>query len=116
MCLDKDILFKLNRIYSPNTCCFTPEKINLLFCRRQNKRGDFPIGITYDKNYNQYRSQLNKNNKRISSGSFNTPEKAFQAYKKEKEKYIKEMADQYKDKIPQKLYEAMYKYEIEITD
>ena len=33
-----------------------------------------------------------------------------------KEKYIKEVADEYKDKIPQKLYEALYAYKVEITD
>ena len=33
-----------------------------------------------------------------------------------KEKEIKRVADLYKDKIPQKLYEAMYNYEVEITD
>lgn len=29
---------------------------------------------------------------------------------------IKEVADYYKDKIPKKLYNAMYDYEVEITD
>jgi uncharacterized UPF0160 family protein len=37
-------------------------------------------------------------------------------YKHFKEKYIKEIADKYKEKIPSKLYEAMYRYEVEITD
>ena len=29
--LDKDILFKGNKVYSPETCCFVPHKINTLF-------------------------------------------------------------------------------------
>lgn len=33
-----------------------------------------------------------------------------------KENYIKEVANEYKDKIPQKLYEAMYRYKVEIDD
>ena len=38
------------------------------------------------------------------------------AYKQFKEKYIKEVADYYKEQIPQKLYDAMYNYQVEITD
>ena len=52
----------------------------------------------------------------ITIGTFNTPEEAFYAYKQFKENYIKEVADEYKDRIPQMLYEAMYRYEVEITD
>ena len=33
-----------------------------------------------------------------------------------KENEIKLTADQYKDKIPKKLYNAMYNYKVEITD
>ena len=47
---------------------------------------------------------------------FDTPEEAFQTYKEFKENYIKQVADEYKDKIPEKLYEAMINYKIEITD
>ena len=43
-------------------------------------------------------------------------EEAFYSYKQIKEDYIKQMADEYKDKIPRKLYDAMYKWEVEITD
>ena len=34
----------------------------------------------------------------------------------EEENYIKQVADYYKDKIPQKLYDALYNYEVLITD
>jgi hypothetical protein len=33
-----------------------------------------------------------------------------------KENYIKQVADEYKDLIPQKVYEALYRYEVEIND
>ena len=36
--LDKDILFKGNKIYSPETCCFVPQEINSLFVKRDNDR------------------------------------------------------------------------------
>ena len=63
-------------------------------------------------------STLDKeNNKKvIYLGTYNTIEEAFLAYKIFKENYIKQVADEYKDLIPQRLYEAMYKYEVEIND
>ena len=44
------------------------------------------------------------------------PFQAFTCYKQFKENYIKQVADEYKDLIPKELYEALYKYEIEIND
>ena len=45
-----------------------------------------------------------------------TSEEAFLTYKKFKEAYIKQVADEYKYYIPQELYDAMYRWEVEITD
>ena len=39
MCLDKDILVKHNKIYSPETCIFVPQSINLLFIKNDKSRG-----------------------------------------------------------------------------
>lgn len=49
-------------------------------------------------------------------GTFDTPEEAFQAFKTEKEAYIKEVADKWKGQITKQVYQAMYNYKIEITD
>ena len=46
MCLDKDILCKGNKIYSRETCIFVPQKIKRLFVKRDNDRGNNPIGVT----------------------------------------------------------------------
>lgn len=114
MCLDKDILCKGNKIYSPETCIYVPERINILFVKSLTNKGDYPIGVV--KNGKKYNWQLSKKDRRIRGYGFNTPEEAFYGYKQAKEQYIKEVAEEYKDRIPQKLYEAMYKYEVEITD
>ena len=118
--LDKDILIKNNKVYSPETCIFVPQFINTLFIKRQNDRGELPIGVTYDKTSKKYVAQLSvfKNGKKTLKklGRFDTPEEAFEVYKQAKEEYIKEVADEYKDKIPAKLYEAMYAYEVSIDD
>ena len=115
MALDKDILHKGNKIYSPENCVFVPQCINSLFVKCNNSRGNCPIGV--NKNGNKFQARLSKGNRElISLGYYTTPELAFEAYKIAKEAYIKEVAEEYKDKIPCKLYEAMVAYEVEIDD
>ena len=116
MALDKDILCKGNKIYSPDTCVFVPQRINSLFTKSDNKRGDCPIGVTYNKPGKIYETYCGTNGKRKYLGCYKTPEEAFQVYKNFKEKYIKEVAEEYRDKIPTKLYNAMITYEVEIDD
>ena len=112
--LDKDILIKGNKIYSPENCIFVPHNINTLFVKNDKKRNCL-IGV-FKLKENKYTSKISTMNGRKQLGTYNTEIEAFNAYKKAKEDYIKEVADLYKDKIPQKLYDAMYKYEVEITD
>lgn len=113
--LDKDILIKGNKIYSPDTCAFVPQEINKLFTKRQTFRGKLPIGVTL-KSKSTFTCRVSKNGDRREIGYFDTPEKAFQAYKTAKELYIKEIADKWKDLIDPRVYEAMYNYQVEITD
>ena len=114
--LDKDILFKGNKIYSPETCCFVPQEINKVFTKTNAKRGQFYIGVHYNKKEDKYVARVNKNGQKFHVGSFDTPEEAFQAYKTEKEAYIKEVADKWKGQITKQVYQAMYNYQVEITD
>ena len=114
--LDKDILIKGNKVYSPDTCCFVPIEINALFTKNNRARGAYPIGVYKCKN--RFRAYLGMRNKRAFLGSFVTIEEAFNAYKKAKEAYIKEVASKYykEGKITNKVYNALMKYEVEITD
>ena len=122
MCLDKDILVKHNKIYSPENCIFVPEKINTLFIKSNKARGDYPIGVCYHKQHEKFMAKCRVYNyeenkkKQIHLGYYDTPQKAFEVYKQFKEQYIKEVADYYKEYIPQKLYDALYNYKVEITD
>ena len=112
--LDKDILVKGNKIYSSETCCLVPREINNLFNTRSNCRGDLPIGVL--KCGKKYVASFTKGTVSIHLGIFNTPEEAFQAYKTEKEKYIKEVADKWKGLISDKVYEALINYKVKIDD
>lgn len=113
--LDKDIIKKNSKIYSPETCCFVPPEINMLFVNRLARRGKLPIGVS--KSGNKYRAYVRKgDNYAVHLGVFNTPEEAFYAYKTAKEEYIKEVADRHKYLISEACYQAMYNYKIEIND
>lgn len=112
--IDKDILVKGNKIYSPETCAIVPSDINYLFTKSNTKRGDLPIGV--NRYLKKYRAQFRKNNKTIYLGVFDTPEEAFQAYKVAKEGSIAEFAEEWREIINPKVYQALYNYQVEITD
>jgi len=120
MCLDKDILLKGNKIYSPENCVFVPERINILFVKHDEYRGNLPIGVVLHKRtvkMNNYKAMVSDiNNEPLYLGVFDTINEAFLNYKIHKENVIKEVANKYKDTIPMKLYKAMYEYSVEITD
>ena len=116
MDLDKDILVKGNKIYSPSTCVFVPQVINVLFTKRNSKRGQYPIGVSFDKKNNKYQANCHVRGKAKKLGRYRTVEQAFSVYKQAKEEEIKRIADEYIELIPSNLYQAMYNYEVSILD
>lgn len=119
-CLDKDILIKGNKEYAPDKCCFVPNEINVLFTKRQNKRGFTPVGVQYCESTRRfkecYKATISKGKEKQYIGVFKTFEEAFYAYKETKEEWIKEVAYKWKDQLEPKVYEALYRYEVEIAD
>ena len=47
--LDKDLLYKGNKHYSPDTCCYVPPKLNSFITDRGTKRGVYLIGVSFCK-------------------------------------------------------------------
>ena len=114
--LDKDILVKGNKIYSPETCCFVPSQINSLFSHMKMSKGGFPVGVSFVKGRGKFHAGYSNCGKLVNLGHFNTPEEAFLAYKKAKESHIKFMANLWKDRIDDKVYQALMNYEVHIDD
>lgn len=114
--LDKDILVKGNKIYSPYKCRFIPHEINSLLINCKRKRGEYPIGVCRieDKFY----ASIRMHGKCVRLGVFDSPDLAFEAYKTAKEVYIKEVATAYytRGEISQDIYRALINWTIEITD
>ena len=120
LCVDKDILKKGNKVYGSETCVLVDNKLNGLFIKANEKRGDYPIGVYYKKSSKRYGAVCCLGSEfQRHLGYYDTPIDAFNVYKSFKESYIKQVADEYKLKyssFPQKLYDALYNYEVEITD
>ena len=122
MHIDKDILYKNNKIYSPTTCVIVPKTINDLFIKPSKNKG-LPIGVSLDTGNGMYMAKCSINNRQQYLGEYPTIEEAFSVYKRCKEENIKAVANYYwnevgcKD-IPQfhKVYNAMMNYKVEITD
>jgi hypothetical protein len=117
-CLDKDILIKNNKVYSPETCCLVPNNVNVLFTKRNINRGILPIGVTRYKN--KYKAECSspfeKYNKYL--GVYLTSEEAFDSYKEYKEDLIKQIAQEEfnKGNITKTCYDVMMSYIVEIND
>ena len=115
--LDKDLLVKGNKVYSETACVFLPQEINLLLTKRDNNRGEYLIGVSWNKKASAFLAKVNKGKgKRVHLGCFKTEIEAFNAYKKAKESFIKEQANEWKGKIDERAYKALMEYEVNIDD
>lgn len=113
-CLDKDILVKGNKIYSPETCCFVPVEINNLFLKSNSIRGELPIGVS--KEGERFKAYIKIKGKRKTLARTKTVEEAFNIYKKAKESYVKSVINKWKELVDPQVYEAVYNYKVDIDD
>lgn len=113
--LDKDIIYPDSKQYSPKTCSFVPNTINSLLSNRKAGRGSEPIGVSKKKS-GKFLASFTKNGEYVRIALCDTVEEAFLAYKKEKECYIKEVAEKWKGLISEDVYNALINYEVKITD
>lgn len=116
--LDKDIIIKGNKIYSPDTCCLVPQNVNCLLLGRNSLRGKLPIGVKRSGNKFQANCGNPFTGKAERFGNYDTPEEAFCAYKLRREGYIKQVAEiEYvSGNITKQCYDGLMNYSIEIDD
>ncbi len=105
--IDKDILYPGNKMYCPDTCLLVPQRINMLFMNKPNRRG-LPNGIVKCKN-----GYLVKYDG-IEYDVKNTLDDAFTLYSEKKKEAIVKAANEYKSIIPYKLYKALMEYDVRI--
>lgn len=114
--LDKDLLSNFGKLYSESTCCFLPNDVNCAL-KFDIKDSGLPAGVSFKTENSKYVAQysrLDENGKRkgIHILYSNDPNECFLAYKKAKESYIRELAEKYKSKIPNKVYMALCEIDI----
>lgn len=114
--LDKDIIQRGNRVYSEDTCAFVPVEINSLILTSKKSRGDYPIGVTFDKERNKFQAQVWIGGKGKYLGRFDSADEAFLAYKVAKESHIKAVAEFWKDSIDSRVYESLLAWTVKPDD
>lgn len=110
--LDKDILFPTNKLYSPETCVFVDGRVNNFVLESNASRGDWVIGVSWDKRRNKFQARGNKlkgNQKTL--GYFDTELEAHQAWLKCKQEVALELAAEQTDpRIAKALIERYENY------
>lgn len=120
MAVDKDLLNRGNKEYAPDKCCILPEAINsaLASATKRRKRYKsakvYAIGVVYDKARDKYLARITPfgHDKQVKLHYWDTEEEAFQEYKLFKESEIRILALRYRDKIPDRLFDALIKYDV----
>lgn len=114
--LDKDLVVKGSKIYSPETCSYVPKEVNG-FIKRE-RFNDLPLGVDIVKRSDGilFRSQGSFENEVEFYGVFSTPEEAFLKYKKRKEEIAKILAERYKSSLDERAYLALKNYTVNIED
>ena len=107
--LDKDLLIQGNKVYSPETCCFIPQEINLALIKPITKQ-KYPLGV--HKHSNKFVANIKENKVSKYIGIFSTIEEAANCYKQEKEKQLVGLAIKYKELLSPNSYNALLNYKV----
>jgi len=86
--LDKDLLVRGNKIYSPETCIFVSSQVNSVLSDCKASRGIYLIGVTWDKSKNNFLAQCCIAGKQKILGRYSSEEEAHKVYIQHKQKVI----------------------------
>lgn len=111
--LDKDLLVAGNKVYSPETCVFLPEKLNSLIVTQKRSDKAVPAGISFQNGCQKYIVSCAVDGKNKNLGRYKCPEEAFNVYKNFKNDLVRKKAEEYKDVLDERAYTAMLNFKIE---
>lgn len=93
--LDKDILSVGGKVYSKETCCFVPRRINSILLINPETRGSYPLGVSLTPSGKYQAVCKDVSAKAKGLGTFYTEIQAHSAWQMFKSKVIQEVAGEY---------------------
>lgn len=98
-CLDKDILVRGNKHYSPEMCVFVSKAVNSFVTDNKAARGKYPIGVDFNKQSKKFVGRISNPITKESEylGLFDTPEEAHAAWLEKKLEFAKTLAKEQDD-------------------
>lgn len=113
--MDKDIISIASGYkpyYSLETISFVPPEVNILM--RKHKERGLPIGVGLYPNKSEFGYVASFRGKHL--GTFPTPHQAQEAYVKAKKAYARYLAERYKGKIDERVYNILLDIPVEGWD
>lgn len=109
--LDKDLLGRDNRVYSPETCTMLPPELNVMISGSTASKNGMPLGVgKIDKGYT---ARLNKGKEgREYLGYYKTAEEAHKVYVEAKERYVKNKALEWANRIEWEAFVALMNWTV----
>ena len=87
-----------------------------MLVNRRLHRGEYPVGVSYDKQRDKFLAGYSVNGVRKGLGRYDTIEEAFRVYKLAKESHIKQIADAWKSSLDDRVYNALINYNVDMYD
>ena len=113
--IDKDLLGD-GSLYSKNTVCFLPNKLNMFLVKHKDRRGNLPIGVSLTKNSNYpFRARCKDiTGNQVELGRFSKPEEAFEAYRMYRLNMLSDIIEMYSECLDPRAINKFKNYDITI--
>ena len=105
--MDKDLLGD-GKLYSKETVCFLPQKLNMFLVKHKERRGSLPLGVSKSKSKSKpFRARTtDENRKEVHLGHFKTPEEAHEKYLEFKRVKLLNLIEDYADRLDERIITA----------
>ncbi len=122
MDVDKDLFGDGSGMYHPDFCCILPKGLNTMLANSKKhyfegktEENSLPLGVKYNSKLNKYYGEITFTGaeRPIPLSCYDTPEEAFAEYKVMKKADILMIAAKYKESIPDYIYDALLKVEVQ---